>query len=154
MEDLARILREHPFLDGLKPPHIDFMVGCARNLRFEAGQFLFREGEPPGDLLLIREGQVALEVHVPGKGSQTVETVFEGDVLGWSSLFPPYQWHLDGRAVTRVRSIGFDGPCLSKKLEEDHSLGYAITKRLLYQVQQRLERVRMRQLDVYKKSTS
>ena len=45
METLERLLREHPFLQGMEHRHLEFMTGCAANVRFAAGQFLFREGE-------------------------------------------------------------------------------------------------------------
>jgi CRP/FNR family cyclic AMP-dependent transcriptional regulator len=43
METLEPILAEHPFLQGLDKHHLELLVGCARNVRFEAGKFLFRE---------------------------------------------------------------------------------------------------------------
>ncbi len=150
MKDLEPVLQAHPFLTGLSDDHIRFMVGCAQNLRFRPGEILFREGNPPQDLLLIRSGEVSLECDVPGRKTEAVETVFEGDILGWSSLFVDYRWYLSGRAKTLVRVIAFDGPCLKNKMSEDPSLGFEVVKRLLYSVHQRLERVRLRQLDVYR----
>ncbi len=37
IEDLERILIEHPFFDGMKQEHMDLLVGCASNARFEGG---------------------------------------------------------------------------------------------------------------------
>ena len=44
MDTLERVIVEHPFLKGLEPRHLEFLVGCASNVRFEPGQFAFREG--------------------------------------------------------------------------------------------------------------
>ena len=150
METLEPILREHPFLKGLPEDQIRFIVGCAKNVRFDPNEFLFREGEEARTFHLIRSGKVALEIHVPGKGVLQVETILEGDVLGWSWLYPPHRRANDARALETVRAIALDGVCLKAKFEEDHDLGYAIMKRLLYQILQRLERVRMQRLDVYR----
>lgn len=149
VESLERLLAEHAFLDGLDPAQIQFMTGCARNVRFEAGALLFKEDDGADTMFLIREGRVTLEIHEPGAGPQRLETLVAGDVLGWSWLFPPYRWHLDGRALEPVRALAFDGGCLRAKMEADHDLGYALAKRLLYQVHQRLERLRLQRLDVY-----
>ena len=46
MEGLERILKEHPFFAAFNPEQIQLLAGCARNHRFTAGQYLFREGEP------------------------------------------------------------------------------------------------------------
>ena len=150
MENLERLLREHNFLEGLSPEHIQFLVGCARNGCFHAGAYLFREGEQADEFLLIRKGTVGLEVHVPGKGPIVMETVGPGDIVGFSWLFEPHLTQLDGRARDEVVALVFDGECLRRKMESDPVLGYALAKRLLQHVYKRLERVRMQRLDIYR----
>ncbi len=152
MEDLTRLLEAHPFLEGLSAPQVAVLVGCAKNLRFQAGEHLFREGDEAKTFYLVREGRVSLDVHLPGKGPLRVETLGQGDVLGLSWMFPPARVHLDARALDTVIVLEFDGACLRGKMEADHALGYAISKRLLALTYQRLERVRLQRLDVYKAS--
>lgn len=149
METLERLLREHPFLQGLTEEQVRFLTGCAANARMEPGQFVFREGEDAHRLYLVRDGRLALEIHLPGKGTVQVETVESGDILGWSWLFPPYRWDVDARAVADSRLLAFDGTCLRNKMEADPALGFALTKRVLRHVGQRLERVRLQRLDLY-----
>jgi CRP/FNR family transcriptional regulator, cyclic AMP receptor protein len=150
MEDLTRILRTHPFLEGLLEPHFGVIVGCAKNVRFAAGDYLFREGEEAGVFYLIRMGQISIDEHVPGRPPLRVETVVPGDILGTTWIFPPHLAHHDARAVEPVVALAFDGVCLRGKMEADPALGYAITKRLLAQTLIRLERMRLARLDVYK----
>lgn len=149
MENLERILRAHPFLAGLTEHDLEFMVGCAKNVVFDRGTFAFREGDPAEWLFLLREGRLVLEVDAPGRGPVQIETLREGDVFGWSSLFPPNRFDMDGRADERTRAIAFDGGCLAKKFEADPRLGYIILRRLLSLLHHRLERVRLQSLDVY-----
>jgi CRP/FNR family cyclic AMP-dependent transcriptional regulator len=56
MEGLERIIREHPFFKDLDPKFVALVVGCAMNVRFEAGEYLFREGEQadPLDAVCLR----------------------------------------------------------------------------------------------------
>src|SRR3990172_413959 len=107
METLQPILREHQFLRGLDEKYLEFLTGCAFNLRFKAQEFLFREGEEASAMYLLRSGRVALEVDIPGQGSVQIQSVEEGEVLGFAWLFPPYRWQFDGRAVEPVRAIAF-----------------------------------------------
>ena len=150
MESLARLLKEHPFLRGLNDYQVEFLTGCASNVRFAADEFLFKEGQEAGASYLLRSGRIVLEVNVPGRGPAQLQTVEAGDVLGWSWLYPPYRWQFDARAVEPVRAFALDGTCLRNKCEADHDFGYELVKRFLYQVHTRLERARMQLLDVYR----
>ncbi len=92
VENLARLLKEHPFLSGLEQRHLEFLTGCASNVRYAAGEFLFKEGQESDASYLVRTGRVALEISVPGRGPVQLQTVEAGEVLGWSWLYPPYRW--------------------------------------------------------------
>ncbi len=82
MEGLDRIVKEHPFFAAFEPAHIQLLAGCARNHRFAAGEYLFREGDPADEFFLIRQGKVALEIAAPGKPPIVFETLGDGEVAG------------------------------------------------------------------------
>jgi CRP-like cAMP-binding protein len=149
METLEGILAEHPFFKGLDPRYLQLAVGCASNARFEAGELVFREGEEANHFFLIRQGKVALEVFAPSRGSLTIQTLEDGEILGWSWLIPPYHWRFDARAVEMTRTIVLDGRCLRAKCEEDHDLGYELLKRFAAILGQRLDATRFQLLDIY-----
>ena len=149
-QSLARSLKEHSLVHGLLDGHIEFLSGCARNMRITAGRFLFREGNAADELYLVRSGKIALEVHDGARGPVVLETVGENDALGWAALNPPYRWSLDARAVEPTLLFAINGVCLRQKLEADHSFGYVFTKRLMNEIHERLERVRLQALDVYR----
>jgi CRP-like cAMP-binding protein len=149
METLERILAEHPFFKGLEEPYLQLLVGCASNVRFNAGEVIFREGEEANRFYLIRQGKVAVETFAPGRGPIIIQTLGEGELLGWSWLIAPYRWRFDGRAVELTRAIALDGECLRGKCEEDHNLGYELMKRVAHVIEQRLEATRLQLLDVY-----
>jgi CRP/FNR family cyclic AMP-dependent transcriptional regulator len=106
MQMLKTILAEHPFFKGLDQSYLNVIVGCAGNVRFDSGDYISRQGEEADHFYLIRQGRVVLEaVSAPGQKPITIQTIGEGDVLGWSWLFPPYRWHLDARAVASTEGI-------------------------------------------------
>lgn len=149
MESLENILAEQPFLKGLSPDHLKLIVGCAANVRFEAGTTIFREGQEANEFYIIREGRVAIEIYVPERGSVTIQTLGPSEILGWSWLIPPHHWHFDARVVELTRAIALDGRCLRTKCEEDHDLGYELLKQFSYIADQRLEATRLQLLDLY-----
>ena len=149
METLRPILAEHPFFKGLETRYVELIVGCSSNVRFDAGKALFQAGEEANEFYLVRHGKVALEVFTPGRGPVTIQTIGEGEILGWSWLIPPYYWHFDARAIELTRAIALDGKCLRKKCEQDHDLGYQLLKRFANIIVQRLEATSLQLLDVY-----
>lgn len=151
VEGLDRILMQHPFFAGLDTEIIKLVAGCARNLRFEAGQYLFHEGEPANEFYLVRHGKVALEILPPGQPPMLFSTLGEGEIVGASWLVPPYRWMFDARATELTRAIGMDAACLRNKCEADHHVGYEMMKRFLPVLLQRLQATRLQILDIYGK---
>jgi CRP/FNR family transcriptional regulator, cyclic AMP receptor protein len=149
MESLEPILRTHPFLEGLDSRFMELITGCASNVRFNAGEFLFHEDEEANQFYIIRQGRVAVESQAAGMEPIIIHTVEAGDILGWSWLVPPYYWHFDAKAVELTRAIALDGKCLRQKCENDHELGYELLKRFTNIITQRLEATRMQLLDFY-----
>lgn len=149
METLESILENHPFLQGLDQNYIKLVTGCASNIRFDENKFLFREGEEANIFYIIREGKIAVEAYAAERGSVIIDTLAAGDVLGWSWLIPPYNWHFDARAIEVTRAIALDGRCLRAKCEQDHHLAYELLKRFAHVMEERLEATRIRLLDIY-----
>lgn len=148
-ESLAGILSGQPFLQGLQPHHVELIVGCASNVRFEPGQFVFRAGDEANHFYVVRSGCVSVESFAPQRGPLTIETVSDGDLLGWSWLIPPFQWHFDARALNLTRAIALDARCLRGKCDADPALGYELLKRFSQVMEQRLEATRLQLLDLY-----
>ena len=146
---LESILIDVPMLEGLGEERIALLAGCARNVRFDQGAYLFHEDEPADSFYVVRHGSVAVEVYVPTRGSVAIETIDAGEVLGWSWLFEPYRWHFDARALTLVRATAFDGACLRRKCESDPGLGYALMGRFAQVLIERMQWMRLRLLDLY-----
>jgi CRP/FNR family cyclic AMP-dependent transcriptional regulator len=148
-EDLARILKEHPFFKGMPGVFCDLICDCATIEQFEAGAYVFHEGDPANHFYLIRHGKVALEIKAPERGSIVVQTVRAGEILGVSWLVPPYRLTCDAKAVELTRTITVNAACLREKCDEDHDFGYEMMQRFMPIMVQRLNATRLQLLDVY-----
>jgi CRP-like cAMP-binding protein len=145
-ESLRAVVQDHPFFQGMKPEHLEIVAGCASELRFKPGQFLFHEGEPANQFYLIQSGRIALEAHEPADGTAPVQNLGAGDVLGWSWMFPPFVWHFQARALEPTRTIVLNGAHLLVTAERDHQFGYELMKRVAQVVVQRLQAARRKLL--------
>lgn len=149
METLEPILSEHPFFQGIDRKYLALLAGCASNTVFQPDQYLMREGEPANHFYIIRHGRVSIDIAAPGQGTIPLQTVSEGEILGWSWIVPPYRWHFDGRAIELTRAIALDAVCLRGKCEADHDLGYDLLKRFANVMAQRMSATRLQLLDLY-----
>jgi len=138
METLERVIAEHPFFAGLESYYLGLLVGCASNVRFAAGTYIFREGGEANAFYLIRAGKVALEVFAPQRKPIIVSTMGEGEILGWSWLLPPYHWRFHARVVEGTRAFALDGKCLRQKCDQNHDLGYELLKRFAQVIERQL----------------
>lgn len=149
MKDIRTELAEHPFFTDLPDDYLDLMAGCARNEVFRTGTEIAREGTQSDAFYLIRKGRVAIETYAAERGVIRVQTLDDGEILGWSWLFPPYQWVFDARALQDVRTIALDGACLRDKCEQNRDLGFTLMKRFARIMTERLRATRIQLLDVY-----
>ncbi len=146
---LEPIVRKHAFFAGLDDDAIHLVTGCAKNVRFEAGAVIARQGDPANEFFLIREGRVAIGIPAPQGGSLTIQTLDEDEIVGWSWLLPPYQWQFDITATRPLRALSIDGKCLRNKCETDTQLGYELMKRFSHIMVARLQATRLQLLDMY-----
>ena len=112
METMEPILAAHPFFKGLDPRYLKLILECASRETFTPGQFLCRDNEEARKFYVIHHGRVAVEIYRARRGPVTIQTLGEGEVLGWLWFDKPYHWHLDARALDLTRVISLDVQCL------------------------------------------
>jgi CRP/FNR family cyclic AMP-dependent transcriptional regulator len=122
---------------------------CATERRAEADEVLCREGQPANEFFEIRGGVVALEIVVPGREALLIETLHDGDLLGWSWLYEPHRWQFDARATAPCDLRVFDGACVRAACDADPALGYEFMQRFAAVMVERLQATRLQLLDVY-----
>ena len=148
MDTLKPLFSSHSFFRDLKNEYLDLLVGCATNIRFKAGQTLFKEGEEANHFYVIREGLVAIQIPLQAGHFLTIQNVGKDEIIGWSWLFPPHYWRFNAVAIKDTRAIALDGECLREKCNLNHELGYELTKRFAYVIESRLESTRLQLVDV------
>jgi len=149
METVEELLARHPFFAELDADAMRLIAGCASNVHFGTGEFIFSQNEAADRFYVIRHGRTALQLHSPTRGPLIIDTMDEGEVLGWSWLIPPYRYFCDAQAVTPVSATALDGACLRGKCEADPELGFQLLKRVTAVMYQRLQSTRIRLLDLY-----
>jgi CRP-like cAMP-binding protein len=104
---------------------------------------------PPesAQLYLITSGRVALEISGLGQPFR-VDTLGAGDEFGWSwALGNPGVYQV--RALEPVDALVLAASALSTRCEADSAFGYALMRRLLGVVAERLQATRLNVIDMY-----
>jgi CRP-like cAMP-binding protein len=126
MESLKQILSEQPFLQGLKPAHLDFIAECATEKQFSAGEYMLSEGGEANEFYLILQGKIALGTFVSGRGFTTIQTLNHNEMVGWSWLIPPYKWRFSALVIMSTQAIALDGKRLREHCEANPEFGYEL----------------------------
>lgn len=144
---IAEGLRNHPFLAGLPSAYLDDLAKIAKPASFPSDHVILQEGEESTQLYLIASGRVALEIS--GRGQPVrVDTLASGDEFGWS-------WALGNPGVYQVRTLEpveamvLAARELTALCERDSAFGYALMRRLLGVVAERLQSTRLTVIDTY-----
>jgi CRP-like cAMP-binding protein len=141
---------EKHLLKALSPEHRERLMALAAEQAFGAGERIFEEREPADRFWVIRSGSVTLDLRVrEDDRPMEVSTLRTGDMLGWSWLFPPYEWDFGAEALSPVRSYRFDGLQVQRLCDADPEFGYALLRVVAEILAHRVHRARTRLLDRY-----
>jgi CRP-like cAMP-binding protein len=135
---LEELIASHPFLEGLSPRFLPQLGECASLRRFGSHQHVFQEGGEADHFYLILTGKVILQTAMPGGGVLHLQTLTGGEALGWSWLFPPYQWSFTAITAAPTEVISFATPLLRRRVQEDAELANEFLQRLARTLIQRL----------------
>jgi CRP/FNR family cyclic AMP-dependent transcriptional regulator len=137
-------VKPHPFAEGCSPEFLNHLEEFATEVRFRKGEMILKEGDYADRFYLICEGKIALEADSDGKPGIFIQMLGPGEILGWSWLYPPFEWNFTARAVENSRTVMLNAASLLIRAEEDPVFGYELMKRMSRQLVRRLRTMRQR----------
>jgi CRP-like cAMP-binding protein len=136
-------------LTALPPPQRGRLTALAREVSFPEDARIFEPGGTADRFWVIRSGAVSLTQRVSSLRRVTVAGLGAGDLLGWSWLFPPYQWDFGAEAFSPVRAYEFDAAAVLELCEEDPRLGLTLVRSVAEILAHRLEMTRGQLMEQY-----
>ncbi|MDT9699113.1 cyclic nucleotide-binding domain-containing protein [Streptomyces sp. P17] len=136
-------------LTALPPPQRQHLMTVAREVSFPEDARIFEAGGTADRFWVIRSGAVSLDQQVTSVQRVTVASLGSGDLLGWSWLFPPYQWDFGAEAFSPVRAYEFDAAAVLRLCEEDQQLGLILVRTVAEILAHRLEMTRGKLMEQY-----
>jgi CRP-like cAMP-binding protein len=142
-------LKSLEFTSDLEPRHLEKLASISTDVTFSEGATIFREGDMSELVYLIEKGDVSIVTQIPGHGQVTILTVGPGQLLGWSSLFPPLRKTAGAITNKPTRVIAFNATQLRELAQTDHELGNRIMWRVAEIISERLRAARRQLLDIF-----
>ncbi|MET7729753.1 cyclic nucleotide-binding domain-containing protein [Streptomyces sp. NPDC005402] len=136
-------------LTALPQPQRQSLMTLAKEVSFPEDFHIFEAGGTADRFWVIRSGAVSLTQQVTTHHRVTVAGLGSGDLLGWSWLFPPYQWDFGAEAFSPVRAYEFEAAAVLRLCEEDRQLGMILVRSVAEILAHRLETTRGKLMDQY-----
>lgn len=142
-------LAQHPFFAGLPGHYLTLLSSHATVQQFGAQQRVFKQDTDADQFFIVQKGKVTLEIPAISGEPLTIQTVSDGQLLGWSWLIPPYRWLFDARAVVPSTIVMLDGRKLRTACDDDPKLGYDLLRRFAVLMAERLSASRLAVIKQY-----
>jgi signal-transduction protein with cAMP-binding, CBS, and nucleotidyltransferase domain len=131
--------------EDLDDDQLTAIKDCCEIAEFKRGAEIFAAGETPEHFWVVLEGQVNLIWDVPDGPNlpeNTITTLSEGMSFGWSSLVPPYRYHLSAHCASRsCKTVRIQTGCLRQLFEDDARLGYMVMSKVMIVAGQRFHQL-------------
>jgi CRP-like cAMP-binding protein len=145
-------LRSMEFTQDLSPEQLEKLASISTYVTFSEGATIFQESDGSELVYLILDGEVSLISKVPGHGQVSILTVKPGQLLGWSSLFPPKKKTAGAQTLVPTKAIAINAAQLNELCRSDHDIGFEIMSRVAQVISNRLSAARDLLLDMFEPS--
>jgi CRP-like cAMP-binding protein len=87
MSAVSDLLKNVAIFKDLDDGELERVAEVCREMSFEGGDYVFREGEAGNRLYLILEGEVRISRTIPGSGEEALAILKPGSLFGEMSVF-------------------------------------------------------------------
>jgi CRP-like cAMP-binding protein/Fe-S-cluster-containing hydrogenase component 2 len=119
--------RTSPLLAALPEATVEDLLGRASFRVLRPGELIYREGDPPSDLYLVRTGFVRVARHF-GEGERVLQYFREGDVFGATAILFDQPQSTTTSASTRTEIVVIPGRAVAEMLGHDTTLKLRLTE--------------------------
>lgn len=132
-QGIAEFLRNVPVFAALSPTMLERIATFTREVSLPRGEWLFREGDPPDGVYIVRVGH--LEVVQEAQQPQTINTLTRGAVLGELALLNDSPRSASIRALRDTELLRVQKAQFDSLLHAEPELALSLTRVLSTQLQ-------------------
>ena len=118
---------------------------CTRK-KFYHGMNMFKDGDMANNLWVVENGLIDLRFDLPARETSeesTLSSVSKNNIIGWSSLVPPYRYKLSAYCASdECTVVMVERDRLLEFMKDNPGAGYKVLSAILKVVGNRFERLR------------
>ncbi|MBT8366759.1 MAG: cyclic nucleotide-binding domain-containing protein, partial [Deltaproteobacteria bacterium] len=132
-------LRQIHILRHLSDEMLDKLVPIIDLLHFDKREVIFRQGEKSQRFYMLKAGKVILELRITDKIAVSLSAIKSGYAFGWSAMMDEESYTIDAICAEPCKVFSFKSEKIKALFEEDHSLGFIMSQRLLEIIKKRYD---------------
>jgi CRP-like cAMP-binding protein len=119
-------LERHEVFRFLRPDELELISDAAEVVEIEAGETVYRKGEPADHFYVVLDGQVSLRL--PGKAGVNIQIdeLTTGDMFGSCVCFQLDSYSLTAQCTRAARLLKIRSATLKELMDRDLPMGYAV----------------------------
>ena len=134
-ENLKRIV----MLQYLTDEMLDRLIPITELLLFDANEYIFQQGDKADRIYMVQKGKVLLEHRITDEITVFVSAIKPGYAFGWSAMLTEEFYTSDAICAEACELLSFRENKIKALFEEDHSLGFIMSQRLLHILKKRYD---------------
>ena len=134
-EDLKQI----EILRHLSDDKLDKLIPIIELLHFDKRELIFQQGEKSKRFYMLKKGKVILELRITDKIAVSLSAIKSGNSFGWSAMMDGEVYTIDAVCAEPCKVFSFQSEKIKALFEQDHSLGFIMSQRLLEIIKKRYD---------------
>ncbi len=132
-------LRQFVMLGYLTDEMLGKLAPITDILQFDENEKVFGQGQAADRFFLLKEGKVLLEQRITDTLTITLSAITPGFSFGWSAMLEEGTYSTEAVCAVSCLAYSFKASRLKRIMEEDHSMGFIISRRLLVVLKKRYD---------------
>jgi CRP/FNR family cyclic AMP-dependent transcriptional regulator len=124
------VLKRCSMFRDLSDERLKTIAKLAKEETYEVGELLVKQGRTAEKLFLIEDGLVGIYLELGPITHRMLQAASEFEVIGWTSMLPPYRARATAKAIETTRALAFRAKALIALCEKNPEIGTEIYRGL------------------------
>ena len=144
-------LQKNPLFQNLDLEERKRIFGLAEKQNYNAGDFVFQEGEEATKLFVVESGLVGIVVQLGPGNELTIVTESEGGAFGWAAVLPPHRYTASAKCFQPSQLLALEGAKLREICHREPRFGVKFMEGLACFIAVRLRNTNLALLNAFLK---